>query len=120
MFASPLSSVRDPVKSFCLCVKVRMQGSGLVFFSVSTKGDRCFAALFYCTFGLLLRHSVLDPHSSALALEVQQDLCEVLNTDSKVIWSRCDSVRGLRGDADASRSRSLPCLSHFHLPAHVW
>lgn len=76
-----------PVRSFCLCVKVRMQGTGLFcfFFSVSTKGGRCLAALFYCTLGLLLplvRLSVLDPHSATLALEVQHDLHEVLNPDS--------------------------------------
>lgn len=41
-----------PVKSFCLCVKVTTQGRFFFFsLSVSTKGDRCSAALFYCTFG---------------------------------------------------------------------
>lgn len=49
MFASPLSSVRDPVKSFCLCVKVRMEGSGFFFFFLSAQkatgvSRRCFIA----------------------------------------------------------------------------
>lgn len=79
--------------------------------------------MFYCTLALLLplvRLSILDPHSTVLAVEEQCDLPKALNTDPKVIWfgikmPRYPRCLGLFGWTETQMPQGLDHCHVYHL-----